>query len=57
MDQWQIGSVRVTKVIERAVTIPPEGLLPGLTPQVIDGLGDWADPYFTAIRPASTSVP
>ena len=53
---WNVGEVRVTRVVEREVEFPASGLLPELTSEIIDGLGEWASPYFTADHKIRLSI-
>ena len=46
--RWQLGPVRVTRVVEGVTTFPVSIFLPGLTDQHIAACAGWADPYLTA---------
>jgi glyoxylase-like metal-dependent hydrolase (beta-lactamase superfamily II) len=45
--RWEIGDVAVTRVEERVLALEPRHLVPGLTPEVVDPLREWAAPYVT----------
>ena len=45
MQQWKIGAVTVTSVIEYEVPLPPGGFLPGATPEMV-AEQDWLRPDF-----------
>ena len=44
---WTIGAVTVTRVEERVLAIEPRFIVPGLTPEVVDPLREWAAPFVT----------
>jgi glyoxylase-like metal-dependent hydrolase (beta-lactamase superfamily II) len=45
MQQWKIGAVTVTSVVEYEVPLPPGGFLPGATPELV-AEQDWLRPDF-----------
>jgi glyoxylase-like metal-dependent hydrolase (beta-lactamase superfamily II) len=44
--QWQIGDVRITRIVEMLTPIPPEGLLPGVTAEGLERNLSWLQPHF-----------
>lgn len=44
--QWQIGDVRITRVVEMITPVPPEGLIPTLTPEEVERNAAWLKPHF-----------
>lgn len=42
---WAVGDVRITKVVERELAVPFEGLLSGTGPELVAGHG-WLAPHF-----------
>jgi glyoxylase-like metal-dependent hydrolase (beta-lactamase superfamily II) len=44
--QWQIGDVRITRIVEMLTPIPPEGLLPGATQEGVARNLSWLRPHF-----------
>ena len=45
MQRWKIGAVTVTSVIEYEVPLPPDGFLPGATPELV-AAHTWLRPDF-----------
>ena len=43
---WSIGDVRVTRVVENEVPMPPTGLLPEATPEALQDYEAWLKPEF-----------
>jgi glyoxylase-like metal-dependent hydrolase (beta-lactamase superfamily II) len=43
--QWKVGDVAITRVVESEVTLPPEGLIPSASSEVIAS-HDWLRPHF-----------
>ncbi len=43
---WMVGDVRVTRVEESIVPVPPSMLVPGIRPDQIAGQRPWIDPFF-----------
>ncbi len=43
---WMVGDVRVTRVEESVIPLPPSILVPGITPDQIAGQRPWIDPFF-----------
>lgn len=46
--RWRVGDVEITRVEERVLAVEPRHIVPGLTPDVVDPLRDWAAPFVTA---------
>ena len=44
--QWQIGDVRITRVVEMITPVPPDGLIPTLTPEEVERNAAWLKPHF-----------
>ena len=44
---WTIGDVTITRVEERVTALPPDVLVPGITPELIEGEHHWVTPFFT----------
>ncbi|HZP31062.1 MAG TPA: MBL fold metallo-hydrolase [Acidimicrobiia bacterium] len=44
--QWQIGDVRITRVVEMLTPVPPDGLIPTLTAEEIERNASWLKPNF-----------
>jgi glyoxylase-like metal-dependent hydrolase (beta-lactamase superfamily II) len=44
--QWQIGDVRITRIVEMLTPIPPEGLMPDATAEGIERNLSWLQPHF-----------
>jgi glyoxylase-like metal-dependent hydrolase (beta-lactamase superfamily II) len=44
--QWQIGDVRITRVVEMLTPVPVEGLLPGATAEGVERNLSWLRPHF-----------
>ena len=46
MLRFQIGDVRITRVLETLAPIPPAGLIPSLEPAHVERHKDWLQPHF-----------
>lgn len=46
MAQWQIGEVRVTRVLEQQAPLPPEGLIANIDPDRLAQHALWLAPHF-----------
>ena len=46
--RWRVGDVTVTRVPEGVIEISPRWLMPDLTRELLAGVGDWVESYFTA---------
>ena len=44
---WTVGDVTIIRVEERGLAIEPRFIVPGLTPDVVDPLREWAAPFVT----------
>ena len=44
--QWKVGDLTVTRVVESVAHIPPAGLLPDATPEVVASHSSWLRPHF-----------
>jgi len=44
--QWQIGDVRITRIVEMVTPVPPEGLIPTLTAAEVERNASWLKPHF-----------
>ena len=44
--QWTIGDVTVTRIVESVAQIPPGGLLPSATAEVVESHSSWLRPHF-----------
>src|SRR5207302_2892340 len=44
--QWKIGDVTITRVVETVAHIPPSGLLPSATREVVESHSSWLRPHF-----------
>jgi len=46
MENWKIGRVKVSRVVEMVMPIPPTMLLPDATPENLAPMDAWLKPYF-----------
>jgi glyoxylase-like metal-dependent hydrolase (beta-lactamase superfamily II) len=46
LKQWQIGDVRVTRVVEQVAPLPPEGLIDHVDPDRLASYASWLRPHF-----------
>ncbi len=44
--QWTIGEVRITRVVETEVALPPQGLLPDASAEALEPHKSWLFPHF-----------
>jgi len=44
---WTVGDVTITRVEERVTALPPDVLVPGITPELIERHRHWVTPFFT----------
>lgn len=47
MNQWKLGDVKITRIVESEAAWPGEWLLPDATPENINKEADWLCPIFT----------
>ena len=43
---WSVGSVRITRIVERALPVALAGLLPDATPAALSRHRSWLEPHF-----------
>jgi hypothetical protein len=43
---WDVGSVRITRIVEHEVPLPLRGLLPDATPETLARHRAWLEPHF-----------
>jgi len=46
MPRWEVGDVRVTRVLEQEAPVPPEQLIANIDPERLRGHMDWLAPHF-----------
>ncbi len=44
--QWQIGDVKITRVVEQVAPLPPEGLIDHIDPERLAAHSEWLRPHF-----------